>query len=201
MKSKRMNKLIKGMIPFVSENFISFPLAEEGDYSLELNVWRIFENIETWEDFESRLIIPDDITIEVNLEELKDITREEILELLNIISDEKVYDIPEDLEIQGGGNKLLVSFGIGHNELAERPFDLGPLIEMAHKITDLNVQPIIKTKRDKIIESFERGMITYHEVCRQCDYLEENNACYYCEMLNDPFNRCIKNNFQFFTLR
>ena len=32
---------IAELIPFVSENFITFPLAEEGDYRPTINIWKI----------------------------------------------------------------------------------------------------------------------------------------------------------------
>jgi hypothetical protein len=38
-----MKDLINEIIPYCSETFITFPLWEEGNYCLQLNVWRIFD--------------------------------------------------------------------------------------------------------------------------------------------------------------
>jgi len=40
---------IKKLIPFVSENFITFPLAEEGNLTPFINFWKI---VETWNEAE-----------------------------------------------------------------------------------------------------------------------------------------------------
>ena len=41
MKDDKIEKLIKDIIPYVDENFITFPLWEEGDYRPVLNFWFI----------------------------------------------------------------------------------------------------------------------------------------------------------------
>ena len=38
-----MKNLIDKIIPYCSENFITIPLWEEGNYCLQLNVWQIFD--------------------------------------------------------------------------------------------------------------------------------------------------------------
>lgn len=38
----KINEQIKEIIPFVDENFITFPLCEEGNYTPFLNFWQFF---------------------------------------------------------------------------------------------------------------------------------------------------------------
>ena len=39
-----IHKKIEQLIPFVDENFITFPLWEEGDYAPHVNIWLIFDS-------------------------------------------------------------------------------------------------------------------------------------------------------------
>jgi hypothetical protein len=36
---------IKCLIPYVSENFVTFPLWEEGDYRPHINIWQLYDKL------------------------------------------------------------------------------------------------------------------------------------------------------------
>ena len=45
MAKTKFDKGIETLIPFLEENFLTFPLWEEGNYSPQINFWMIFDDI------------------------------------------------------------------------------------------------------------------------------------------------------------
>lgn len=43
---KNVNELIQDIVPYVDENFITFPLTEEGDYRPHIKFWKIYDIVD-----------------------------------------------------------------------------------------------------------------------------------------------------------
>lgn len=51
-----IHKKIEKLIPYISENFITYPLWEEGKYIPFVNIWIKVDNQEQEDEFDSKLV-------------------------------------------------------------------------------------------------------------------------------------------------
>jgi hypothetical protein len=91
-------------IPYVDENFIRFPLAEEGDYSPTLNLWRVFDTIEEMESFLENKFETDDVSVAIDVREVVGLSKEFVdslpEEVIKLLPEGSVGKITYHLEIQ-----------------------------------------------------------------------------------------------------
>lgn len=90
-----IHKEIEKLIPYISENFITYPLWEEGKFIPQLNFWRICES----KEFGAMLDMIDDINIRKYYSCVIEASSERI--------DTKISIMPVFEETEDGGYKFV----------------------------------------------------------------------------------------------
>ena len=116
--------LIEQIIPYVEENFITFPLWEEGNYGPQVNIWRIFNKFEELDEFTSQPFQTPHICVFFDVEEIPT-TKMEII----VNNDNEIQFIDEPT----GEIKYKVNINIMY-EHENAPPDLYPLLAVAANI-------------------------------------------------------------------
>ncbi len=124
-------ELIREIIPFVSENFVTFPLWEEGNYNPQMNMWRIFKTPDEYVYFRSKNFSTEDVDVyydaiecpTFNLKDIKAVVSEDDP---NTVVIEPIYD-----EIGVINYKVEITIYYHEEHLS---LDLMPLLEVAARI-------------------------------------------------------------------
>lgn len=98
---------ISEILPFVSENFITFPLWEEGDFGPVVNVWAIFDTVPQW-------------------------YKDTVLALQNTLSYAGI-DFEQELDIKRGKYFVELTFS-GMYGKHKKPIEIWKLIDAAHTV-------------------------------------------------------------------
>ena len=127
----QIDKKIKELIPYVDEEFITFPLAEEGDYSMQLKFWKIYESIEIFEEVLDKLEYDDNIEMIIDMKHLANPTVYSILESLGDFLDGVEYiDHPPTLN-----SKLIVNYTLTFIKDDLYSYDIERLLDVALQLT------------------------------------------------------------------
>lgn len=94
-----MNELISKLIPYCSENFITIPLWEEGDYNPRINIWQVYQELPFNKETEvlnceNCEFIPKDVEVFVTSNYIHR-TKEDMISMFNdFFNANEIYDFP-----------------------------------------------------------------------------------------------------------
>jgi len=128
----QVDKKIEELIPYVDEEFITFPLAEEGDYSMQLKFWKIYKSIELFEEVLDNLECDDNIEMTIDMKNLDIPSPENILKsLFNSMHGEVTYLSPE----QWTKPDIMVNYTLTFIKDDLYSYDIERLLDVALQLT------------------------------------------------------------------